>query len=79
MPPKKSASKGKQSETTEKKESNIPTNECMFKISINVKQEAGHYLKIKYDWISVNNGAPEGEQITFPVTDTGYFRDWNLI
>jgi len=42
------------------------------------QHEAGHYLKVKYDWISVTNSA-EGPEITFPVIDTGFFRDWNLV
>jgi len=35
-------------------------------------------LKLKYDWIDVAAGA-EGREITFPVIDTGFFRDWNLV
>ena len=39
-----------------------------------VKHEAGHYIKVKYDWITV-----QGEQIDFIKNETGFFRDWNLI
>ena len=42
------------------------------------QHEAGHYLKVKYDWINVTNGA-DGPDITFPVIDTGFLRDWNLV
>lgn len=42
---------------------------------MDVKHEAGHYHKIKYTWIAV---AADGE-VTFPVTDTGMLKDWNLI
>ena len=41
-----------------------------------VKHEAGHYLKIKYNWINVD---PNTNQITFPITDTGYFFDWTVL
>ena len=41
-----------------------------------VKHEAGHYIKVKYDWISVD---PTTEEITYPETDTGYLRDWTLV
>jgi len=40
-----------------------------------LKHEAGHYLRVKFDWMNV----AVGEAITFPVVDTGYLRDWNLI
>ena len=40
-----------------------------------LKHEAGHYHKIKFDWIAVD----KDEEISFPVTDTGFLKDWNLI
>jgi len=40
-----------------------------------VKHEGGHYMKVKYDWISVTAVSKE---ITFPENDTGFFRDWTL-
>lgn len=43
-----------------------------------VQHEAGHYLKVKYNWIHVVPGE-DGNKITFPFIDTGYFRDWNLV
>lgn len=55
-----------------------PRNTCEIKILMEAKHEAGHYLKVKYDWISVTQGA-EGPEISFPQIDTGYFRDWNLV
>ena len=41
-----------------------------------VMHEAGHFLKIKYDWISVAQGDSE---ITFPEIDAGMLKDWNLL
>ena len=40
-----------------------------------INHEGGHYLKIKYDWINVVPGEP----ITFPVIDTGFLKDWDLV
>ena len=45
-------------------------------IDVEMKHEGGHYLKLKFNWISVN---PETKEITLPVIDTGYLRDWTLI
>ena len=45
---------------------------------MDVMHEAGHYVKIKYDWISVANTA-DGATVTFPQTDTGYMKDWTLV
>ena len=42
---------------------------------MDLKHEAGHYHKVKYDWIAV---AGDGE-ISFPITDTGMLKDWNLV
>ena len=53
-----------------------PVNMCDIKIDVEMKHEGGHYLKLKFNWISVD---PETKEITFPVTDTGYLRDWTLI
>ncbi len=39
-----------------------------------MKQEAGHYFKLRFDWISA-----QGDQIDFPKHETGFFRDWTLI
>jgi len=55
-----------------------PINTCEFKVQMELQHEAGHYLKIKYDWINVA-ATPEGKEITFPVNDTGFLRDWNLL
>ena len=41
-----------------------------------MKHEAGHYLKIKYNWIHVD---PNTNEITWPTLDTGYFFDWTLL
>ena len=53
-------------------------NTCDIKIQMEAQHEAGHYIKVKYDWISVSQGDGQS-QITFPQIDTGFFRDWNLL
>ena len=40
-----------------------------------VIHEAGHYMKVKYDWMQIN---PEGA-VSFQDQDTGFFKDWNLL
>ena len=42
---------------------------------MDLKHEAGHYHKIKYDWIAID----KDEEVSFPVTDTGMLKDWNLV
>ena len=49
---------------------------CDIKIDVEMKHEGGHYLKLKFNWISVD---PATNEISFPVIDTGYLRDWTLI
>lgn len=51
-----------------------PTNECNFVLTMDVKQEAGHYLKIRYDWLTSS-----GEDFEMKDTDTPQFKDWTLI
>jgi hypothetical protein len=41
---------------------------------MDVMHEAGHYIKIKYDWINV-----DGSTVTFSQTDTGFMKDWTLV
>ena len=82
MPPKKAtAKKGEAAAVEETKgdqEIRGPTNTCEFKIKMEVKHEDGHYIKVKYDWINVAmNG--ETKEVTFPIVDTGFFKDWNLL
>mmetsp|Transcript_2852 Transcript_2852/g.3406 ORF Transcript_2852/g.3406 Transcript_2852/m.3406 type:complete len:164 (-) Transcript_2852:58-549(-) len=79
MPPKKLATKSAKTisnETPREEPRGPPTNVCDFKIAMEVKHEAGHYLKIKYSWIEVD---PSTKEISFPMTDTGYFFDWTLV
>jgi len=45
---------------------------------MDVMHEAGHYIKIKYDWINVAQ-AGDSSTVTFPQTDTGFMKDWTLI
>mmetsp|Transcript_39149 Transcript_39149/g.51212 ORF Transcript_39149/g.51212 Transcript_39149/m.51212 type:complete len:187 (+) Transcript_39149:52-612(+) len=80
MPPKKAPAKKEVAESVANADGVVlgPRNTCEIKILMEAQHEAGHYLKVKYDWISVAPGA-EGTEITFPVIDTGYFRDWNLV
>jgi hypothetical protein len=51
------------------------SNICPFNLKIEVFHEAGHYLKLKYDWLTID----ESNKATFPVTDTGYFKDWTVV
>lgn len=41
-----------------------------------LKHEAGHYIKLKYDWISVDAATNE---ISFPQCDAGFLKDWTLV
>ena len=41
-----------------------------------LKHEAGHYIKVKYDWISVDAATNE---ISFPQCDAGFLKDWTLV
>ena len=82
MPPKKAAAPKKEVKVDPKKEgkampeiSGIPTNQCNFKVNMEVKQEAGHYHRIKYDWWEAK---ADGSLSTIEI-DTGFFKDWNLI
>ena len=62
MPPKKGPVKKDEKVTTSNKiislrqiedlSDPVPKNECIFKINFEIKHEAGHYFKLKYDWIS---------------------------
>jgi len=57
MPPKKAPAKKAEASDVERTgsagEIRGPVNTCEFKIKIELQHEAGHYLKIKYDWINV--------------------------
>lgn len=50
-------------------------NTCSFKIKLEAFHEAGHYIKIKFDWISLDND----NKPIFPVHDSGYFKDWTTV
>ena len=39
-----------------------------------LKHEAGHNLKIKYDWMS-----PLGDDYEFNNIETGLFKEWTLL
>lgn len=47
-----------------------------FKVQFELKQEAGHYHKVKFDWLQVEG---DGTTISFPLTDTGFLKDWTLV
>lgn len=76
MPPKKIAQQvqkkpdGSATDSVER-----PTNICDFKINMEVRHEAGHYLKVKYNWVNVDKATGE---VSFPFVDTGHFNDWTL-
>ena len=56
----------------------MPPNEVGFKLTLDVKQEGGHYLKVKYNWFKVNNGE-EGVTVDVTENDSGFMKDWTLI
>lgn len=51
-----------------------PTNEVNFVIEIELKHEAGHHLKIQYDWIAVNN-----DDFEFKDFETATLKEWTLL
>lgn len=51
-----------------------PTNDVNFVIQIELKQEAGHNLRIKYDWM-----LPVGESYESKETETPVFKEWTLL
>ena len=57
----------------------IPTNTCNFKIEFEVKHEAGHYHTVKFDWIKAETTAADELEVSFPVIETGFFKDWKLV
>ena len=74
MPPKKAPPK--KGDVNEKEEITIPMNTCDFWIEMEVKQEAGHYLKVKYNWITVD---PATGEASWPQLDTGFLKEWTLV
>jgi hypothetical protein len=51
-----------------------PTNEVNFTLQFDVKHEAGHYLKLRYDWISAT---ADGYEISN--NETAPFKEWTLL
>lgn len=51
-----------------------PTNEVNFTLQFDLKHEAGHNLKLKYDWISPNTDSYELKD-----HETAPFKEWTLI
>jgi len=43
------------------------------------KQQAGHYVKIAYDWIQPGPITDGKQKIDKYAIDTGFLKDWNLI
>ena len=58
----------------------MPNNDVFFKIAMNVKQEGGHYLKVKYNWFNVGPATEDGApvKITKEELETGFMKDWTL-
>jgi hypothetical protein len=50
-------------------------NDVFFKVSMEALHEAGHYYRVRYDWMNV---APDGTVSTIDL-DTGFFKEWNLL
>jgi len=44
----------------------IPVNEVNFKLSIDVKHEGGHYLKLKFNWFQLG-AAPAEPTLPTPI------------
>ena len=59
----------------------MPANDVFFKITMDAKQEGGHYLKVKYNWFNVAPPPEEGQpvQINKEELDTGFMKDWTLV
>lgn len=51
-----------------------PTHEVNFVLQFDLKQEAGHNLKLKYDWI-----VPTADDYEVKDTETVPFKEWTLI
>ena len=51
-----------------------PTNECNFVVQFDLKQEAGHQLKIRFDWLTLS-----GEDFEMKDIDTPSFKEWTLL
>lgn len=51
-----------------------PTNDVNFQLQIDLKHEAGHNLKIRYDWM-----VAQGEDFENKETETPAFKEWTLI
>jgi|LauGreDrversion4_2_1035121.scaffolds.fasta_scaffold61781_5 hypothetical protein len=56
-----------------------PTNECIFNIKLELKHEAGHNLKIKYDWMKLETTLEGKQNLIFAENDSGILKDWNLL
>lgn len=46
------------------------------RLNFELKHEAGHYIKIKYDWLQMDQATGKAD---FVETDTGFLRDWTLL
>ena len=51
-----------------------PANEVNFTLQFDLKQEAGHNLKLRYEWFS-----PTQEDYELQETETVPFKEWTLI
>lgn len=58
-----------------------PESNVNFKVQIDAKHEGGHYVKIKFDWLTVTPPAVDTSApiIETQTNDTGFMKDWNLI
>lgn len=65
----------------EQEDKGVPCNDVYFKITMDAKQEGGHYLKVKYNWFNVAPPAEEGQpvQVNKEELDTGFMKDWTLV
>jgi hypothetical protein len=58
----------------------VPCNEVNFTVKFDVKQEGGHYFKVKYDWFDAKAPTADAPQVIDKVEqDSGFLKDWNLV
>lgn len=59
---------------SQEQQTGYPTNDCTFKLNLEVKHEGGHNYRIKYDWFQAN-----GEDLAFFEVDAGLLSSWQLL
>ena len=65
---------GKSITALERPKYHYPANECKFIVSIEVTHEAGHNIRLKFNWFQ--NCV---DKLEFTEIDTGPLKEWSLI